>query len=52
MIEEQSRENIQEFTYLIRLRDRGSINQLGEDLNSIEGLEELRLNFRKRPTKL
>ncbi|MFT5997783.1 MAG: putative membrane protein YhiD involved in acid resistance [Neolewinella sp.] len=52
MIEEQSRENLQEFTYLIRLRDRASINQLAEDLNSIEGLEELRLNFRKRPTKL
>lgn len=52
VIEEQSRDNLQEFTYLIRLKDRASINQLAEDLKNIEGLEELRLNFRKRPTKL
>lgn len=52
VIEEQSRDNLQEFTYLIRLKDRASINKLAEDLNGIEGLEELRLNFRKRPTKL
>lgn len=51
-IEEFSRENLQEFTYLIRLRDRASINDLSADLNELAGLEELKLNFRKRPTKL
>lgn len=52
VIEEIVRENLQEFTYLIRLRHRGSINQLAEDLNGLEGLEDLRLNFKKRETKL
>ncbi len=52
VIEEFSRDNLQEFTYLIRLKDRGSVNQLAEDLNNLPGLEDLRLNFRKRDTKL
>lgn len=52
VIEELSRDNLQQFTYLIRLRSRGSVTQLAEDLNTINGLEDLRLNFKKRETKL
>jgi len=52
VIEEIGRENLQEFTYLIRLRDRGSVNKLAEDLDELEGLEDIRLNFKKRETKL
>lgn len=51
-IEEFSREDIQEFVYLIKLRRGASVNALGEELQSIEGLENLRLNFRQRPTNL
>ena len=51
-IEELSRENLQEFSYLIRLKYRASINDLSADLYRLEGLEDLKLNFRKRPTKL
>jgi hypothetical protein len=52
VIEELSRDNLQQFTYLIRLRARGSVTLLAEDLNTIDGLEDLRLNFKKRETKL
>jgi uncharacterized membrane protein YhiD involved in acid resistance len=52
VMEELSRDNLQQFTYLIRLRDRASITALAEDLNTIGGLEDLRLNFKKRETKL
>jgi len=47
-----SREDIQEFTYLIRLKDKSSITQLNSRLLALEGLEQLRLNFQKQPTKL
>lgn len=52
VIEEIGRENLQEFTYLIRLRDRGSVNKLADDLDELDGLEDLRLSFKKRETKL
>jgi hypothetical protein len=52
VMEELSRDNLQQFTYLIRLRDRASITAPAEDLNTIGGLEDLRLNFKKRETKL
>ena len=50
--EEVSRENLQEFTYLIRMRNSATIIGLTASMNEIEGLEDLRINFRKQPTKL
>ena len=51
-IEEIDRENLQEFTYLIRLRRSATITALAENLKEIDGLEDLRLNFKKQSTKL
>lgn len=51
-VEEISRENLQEFTYLIRLRRQATVNQLTTHLNTIDGLHELKLNFKKQPTEL
>lgn len=51
-IEEISRDNLQEFNYLIRLKNASTIQQLSTVLEEIEGLEDLRLNFQKQPTKL
>jgi len=50
--ESQSRDNLQEFTYLIRLKGRASITDMNVEMRSIEGLEDLKLNFKKQPTKL
>ena len=50
--EEISRENLQEFTYLIRLKERSTITQLTENLNQLNGLEDLRISFKKQPTRL
>lgn len=50
--EEIPRENLQEFTYLIRLNKSSTIMALTEALQNIEGLEKLRINFTKQPTKL
>lgn len=47
-----SRENLQEFTYLIRLENTDKITELSEALNELDGLEELTINFKKQPTKL
>lgn len=52
VIEELSRDNLQQFAYLIRLRERASVNDLASDLNDLPGLEDLRLNFKKREPKL
>ena len=52
VIEEVSRENLQEFTFLIKLKRKGSINDLGEDLATIGGLESVKLIFKQRPVKL
>ncbi len=51
-IEEISRENLQEFTYLVRLRKSATVTALTESMKEIEGLEGLRLSFQKQPTKL
>jgi uncharacterized membrane protein YhiD involved in acid resistance len=51
-LEEISRENIQEFTYLIRLNNNASIASLTNSIKELEGLEGFRLNFKKQPTKL
>jgi len=51
-VDEVPRENLQEFTYLIRLNKSSTIMALTESLQTIEGLERLRINFTKQPTKL
>lgn len=50
--EEISRENLQEFTYLIRLNRKSTVTGLTASLEEVEGMEELRLSFKKQPTKL
>jgi len=50
--DEIARENLQEFTYLIRLNSSSTIMELTKSLQEIEGLERLRINFSKQPTKL
>ena len=52
IVEEISRENLQEFTYLIRLRNSATVTGLTESLETLEGLEALKLTFKKQPTKL
>lgn len=52
IVEEFNRDNLQEYTYLIKLNRRGSVSDLAGELETIAGLENLRLNFKKRPTKL
>ncbi|MFK7969815.1 MAG: DUF4956 domain-containing protein [Bacteroidia bacterium] len=47
-----SRDNLQEFTYLIRLRRSTTINRMTDEIGDIDGLENLRLSFQKQPTKL
>lgn len=51
-MEEINRENLQEFVYLIRLKRSSTITDLEESVKDIEGLEGLRINFQKQPTKL
>lgn len=45
-------ENLQEFVYLIRLKNSATITALEADLNEISGLRNLQLDFQKQPTKL
>ncbi|CAH0999700.1 hypothetical protein LEM8419_01000 [Neolewinella maritima] len=52
VVEEISREDLQEFTYLVRLRPSATLTELTAGLEEIEGLEDLRLNFQQRQTKL
>jgi uncharacterized membrane protein len=52
VLEEISRENIQEFNYLVRLKNAATIQGLTNTLAEIEGLEELKLSFDKQATKL
>ena len=52
VIEEVDREKLQEFVYLIRLKNSTTISVLEEHLRNITGLEGLRLDFQKQPTKL
>lgn len=50
--EDLTMETLQEFTYLIRVRRSVKITDLTTSLKEIEGLEGLRLNFKKQSTKL
>lgn len=51
-VEEISRENLQEFTYLIQLKKSASVSGLEASIREIEGLEGFRLNFQSQVTKL
>ena len=50
--ESVTRDNLQEFTYLIRLNEKSTVGSLTESINELEGLEHMRLTFSKQPTKL
>lgn len=52
MVEEISREDLQEFTYSIRLKTNATATTLTRALETLDGLENLKLNFKKEPTKL
>lgn len=49
---EVDRAKLQEFTYLIRLKNSTTMTVLEEDMRNIIGLEDIRLGFQKQPTKL
>jgi uncharacterized membrane protein YhiD involved in acid resistance len=52
MVEEISRENLQEFTYLIRMKRKATVTALSDSLYEMEGLENLRLRFEQQSPKL
>ena len=52
IVEEIDRDNLQEFRYLIRLKENKTIQELEVSLREINGIESLRLNFEKQPTAL
>jgi len=52
VVEEISRENLQQFTYLIRLRSKSTATLLSNELSVLEGLEALKLSFEKQAPKL
>lgn len=51
-IESVDRENLQEFVYLIRLKNAIKIGELEETMRNIEGLKNFGLDFQKQATKL
>jgi uncharacterized membrane protein YhiD involved in acid resistance len=46
------RENLQEFVYLVRLKNSTTISRLQSNISSINGLESFQIDFQKQPTKL
>lgn len=50
--EEISRDNLQEFTYFIRLKNSKTITSLTDSIQELEGIENLRLKFEKQSTRL
>ncbi|MGB3850993.1 MAG: DUF4956 domain-containing protein [Tunicatimonas sp.] len=50
--EEISREDLQEFTYSVRLKRDATATSLTTSLEQLAGLENLKLNFKKEPTVL
>ena len=50
--EEISRDDLQEFTYSVRLKRTATATGLTGALEQLEGLENLKLNFKKEQTKL
>ena len=51
-IQEIPRDDLQEFTYLIRLKRSSTISGIESSIREIEGVDSLRLAFRKQDTKL
>lgn len=51
-VTEIDREELQELVYLIRLKSSINITVLEEQMRAINGLENLKLDFQKQPTKL
>ena len=49
---EVSRDNLQEFTYSVRLKPSTTATALTGSLEQLDGLESLKLDFKKEPTKL
>jgi uncharacterized membrane protein YhiD involved in acid resistance len=52
IVEEISRENLQEFTYLIRLKRRSTVTDLSASLEQLDGMESLRLSFEQQTPRL
>lgn len=50
--ESTSKMNSQEFVYLVRLKESTTVSLLESSISSIQGLEDLKLDFQKQPTKL
>ena len=51
-VEEITRQSLQEFTYLIRMKSSSTTSSLTNTLKEMDGLVGLRLNFKKQPTNL
>lgn len=49
---EPARIKAQEFVYLISLKDATTLSELESNIRDIEGLNDMRLDFQKQPTKL
>lgn len=49
---EIEREKLQEFVYLIRLKKSATLTALEENMNAIDGLSNLQIDFQKQATKL
>jgi uncharacterized membrane protein YhiD involved in acid resistance len=52
IVEEIPRDDLQEFTYLIRLKRKSTVTKLSEELNQLAGLEALKLSFEQQTTRL
>lgn len=51
-IEDVDKENLQEFVYLIRLKNATTIAELEETMRNMDGLKNFGLDFQKQATKL
>jgi len=51
-VKEISREKLQEFIYLVRLKKSATLAELEENMTTIEGLSNLQIDFQKQATKL
>lgn len=52
VVEEIPRDDLQEFTYLIRLKRKSTVTILSDSMNELEGLESLRLSFEQQSPRL
>lgn len=51
-VKEIEREKLQEFVYLVRLKKSATLTALEENMNAIDGLSNLQIDFQKQATKL